>query len=386
MIPISYNYRNLVVRWKTTLITASGFMLVVTALIVMLAFVNGVQSVCAQSGQPENVIVLKEGTTDEVLSEMGERLVRRIELTPGVSRDENDRPLSSCELFMAVNQRNETTQAYETLQVRGVLPQAVRVHSHVRITQGRMFRRNAREVVLGAAVARKRQLALDQEIPIGESNWKVVGIFEARGSVFESEVWGDLDQLAGEFHRRNVYTSVVLRCPDPAAAADVVRDIDGRKDIRVEAQTEPDYFKKQGQHNEMIRRGALGITAFMAVGAVFGVANTMFAAIGERVKDIAVMRLLGFSRLEILASFLFEAMFTSVIGAALGSLLGYGVNGLTLSTALAQSATAKSVAFAFQVDASIIVAAWLFAIVMGIVGGLLPAMSAMSVRPLDAMQ
>lgn len=386
MIPVSYNYRNLIVRWKTTLITASGFMLVVTALIVMLAFVSGVQSVCAGSGQEENVMVLKEGAIDEVLSQLSERTVRRIELTPGVSQGKDGRPLSSCELFIAVNQWDEATEQYQTIQARGVLPAATDVHSQVRITRGRLLRRNTREVILGAAVARQHQLGPGQELRIGKSTWNVVGVFEADGSVFESEVWCDLDQLAGEFHRRNVYTSIVLRCADAAAAAKVVRYLDERRAFRVEARTEPKYYEQQAQQSEMIRRGAIGIAVFMAIGAVFGVANTMFAAIGERIKDIAVMRLLGFGRLEILVSFLMEAMFVALVGATLGSLLGYAVNGLTLSTALSQSASAKSVAFAFQVDLSVIGAAWLFALIMGILGGLLPAMSAMRVGPLEAMR
>jgi ABC-type lipoprotein release transport system permease subunit len=389
MIPVSYNYRNLVVRWRTTLLAASGFMLVVTAWIVMLAFVHGVESVCAGSGQPENVIVLKKGAFDEVLSEIGDRLARQVELAPGGhhrrwSRADDGRPLSSCELFLAVNRWNEATREYETIQVRGVPPNATRVHSQVHIAEGRVFRRNAREVILGVAVARQRQLAPGQQLLLGRNHWDIVGVFEANGAVFESEVWCDLDQLAAEFHRRNSYTSVVLRCADPEAAAALVRDLNDRRDLRVEAQTEPAYYLQQARQSEMVRRGAVGIAFFMAIGAVFGVANTMFAAIGERIKDIAVLRLLGFGRREILVSFLIEAVLIAVIGAAFGSLLGYTVNGWTLDTAL--GAGSKSIAFAFQVDTSIVVTAWLFALTMGVLGGLLPAMSTMRVGPLEALR
>jgi len=384
MIPVSYNYRNLVVRWRTTLLAASGFMLVVTAWIVMLAFVHGVQSVCAGSGQPQNVIVLKKGAFDEILSEIGDRLARQLELAPGVSRADDGHPLSSCELFLAVNRWNETTREYETIQVRGVAPAAGGVHSQIRIAEGRIFRRNTREVILGAAVARQRQLAPGQQLLLGRNRWDIVGVFQAGGAVFESEVWCDLDQLAAEFHRRDSYTSVVLGSADPEAAAELVRYLNDRRDLRVEAQTEPAYYQQQAQQSEMVRRGAVGIAFFMAIGAVFGVANTMFAAIGERIKDIAVMRLLGFGRREILLSFLIEAVLIAVVGAACGSLLGYTVNGWTLDTALGTSS--KSIAFAFQVDTSIVVTAWLFALAMGILGGLLPAMSTMRVGPLEAMR
>jgi ABC-type lipoprotein release transport system permease subunit len=386
MIPVSYNYRNLVVRWKTTLLAACGFMLVVTAWIVMLAFVHGVESVCAGSGQPENVIVLKKGAFDEVLSEIGDRLARQVELAAGGHHagGHHVRPLASCELFLAVNRWNEASREYESIQVRGVLPVATRVHSQIRVAQGRSFRRNAREVILGAALARQRQLVPGQQLLLGRDRWDIVGVFEADGAVFESEVWCDLDQLAAEFHRRNSYTSVVLRCADAEAAAELVDYLNDRRDLRVEAQTEQAYYQQQAQQSEMVRRGALGIALCMAIGAVFGVANTMFAAIGERTRDIAVMRLLGFARRAILVSFLIEAVLIAVIGGTIGSLLGYAVNGWTLNTALSPSS--KTIAFAFQVDGSIILSAWLFALSMGILGGLLPAMSTMRVGPLEAMR
>jgi len=382
MIPISYNYRNLLVRWKTTLMTACGFTLVVTALIVMLAFVNGVHTVCAVSGQPENVIVMKQGTFDEVLSQLNDHLLRQVEITPGVLRGSDGRPLCSRELFMVLTQWDDRIQDYRQLQARGVEPVALEVHSQVQIVEGRMFRRGSREMLLGRGVARQEQREVGQKLMVGQIEWDVVGIFEADGSSFESEVWCDVNQLAGHFHRDGTFSSAVLRTISPAAAVDVAADLRHSRAVSVEAKPEVDYYEQQAEQINIIYTGAIVIAVFMAIGAVFGVTNTMFAAIGERVKDIAMMRLLGFGRQEILLCFLLETLLIALVGGSLGSVLGYAVNGLTMNTALG----AKSIAFAFKVDASILVMGAIFSLTMGIVGGLLPAMSAMRVQPLEAMR
>ena len=382
MVPLSYSYRNLIVRWRTTLMTASGFTLVVTALIVMLAFVNGVRTVCAGSGQPENVVVMKEGNFDEVLSQLESRLAFQIEAIPHVARDAHGRPLSSRELFMAVTQWDERSGKYHQVQIRGVYPVAREVHSQVKIVRGRMFRRNRREIVLGAGMARQQDLDVGDTLPLGQEAWEVVGVFTAAGSAFESEAWCDLDQLAGLFRREGIYSSVILRTASPAAAARAVDYLEDNRALAVQAQTETDYYRQQAEQTDMIRAGAVVVSVFMAIGAVFGVMNTMFAAIAERVKDIAVMRLLGFRRMEILASFLLESLLIAAFGGAVGTLLGYAVNGLTLSTALG----AKSIAFAFTVDGPILAIGAIFSLAMGVVGGLLPALSAMRIAPLEAMR
>jgi putative ABC transport system permease protein len=382
MIPVSYNYRNLMVRWRTTLMTAAGFTLVIMALVVMLAFVNGVQLVCAGSGQAENVIVMKEGNFDEVLSQMDNHLVTQVEMTPGVLRGSDGRPLCSRELFMAITQWDDRSQSYHSFQARGVYPLALAVHSQVRIVEGRMFHRNCREVILGRGMARQERLEVGDRLPLGQVEWDIVGLFEADGASFESEAWCDITQLGAHFHRDGISSSVVLRTAGPAAALELADRLSHSRNIAVQAQTEPAYYEKQAEQTNVIRTGAFVIAVFMAIGAVFGVTNTMFAAIGERVKDIAVMRLLGFSRREIVISFLLETLLIALVGGLLGSALGYAVNGLTLSTALG----AKSVAFAFRVDAPILAIGAAFALIMGSVGGLLPAMSAMRVDPLETMR
>jgi len=382
MVPVSYNYRNLLVRWKTTLMTASGFLLVVTALIIMLAFVNGVQTVCTSSGQPENIIVLKQGNFDEVLSQMDRRLVSQIEATPGVLRNAVGRPLASRELFMVLTQWNEQSGEYHRLQARGVEPVAMEVHQQVNVAEGRMFRRNSREVIVGIGFARSQRIAPGDTLALGQWEWDVVGVFSAAGSAFESEIWCNLGQLAGLFHREGIYSSVVLRTAGETAADHALEYLEDNRAVAVSAQKETDYYRQQAEQMNVIRTGAIVIAIFMAVGAIFGVTNTMFAAIGERSKDIAVMRLLGFKRSEIVLSFLMETLLLALIGGTLGALLGCAINGLTLNTALG----AKSVAFAFKINGTILAIAAVFTLIMGMIGGLLPALSAMRIRPLEAMR
>jgi putative ABC transport system permease protein len=382
MVPVSYNYRNLMVRWRTTLMTASGFTLVVMALMVMLAFVGGVQLVCARSGQPENVICLREGNFDEILSQMERGMAFRLETMPGVSRGDDGQALCSRELFMPVTQWIDARHDYVQYQVRGVYPIALAVHTQIHITEGRMFRRNYREMIVGRSMARQEGLHVGGKIPVGQIEWDIVGLFEAGGSTFESEAWCDLDQVANHFHREGIYSSVVLRTQSPAAAEALAQELRASKVVSVEAQPEVAYYEQQAEQTETIRIGAIVISFFMSIGAVLGVTNTMFAAIGERIKDIAVMRLLGFRRGEILLSFLLESLFIAIFGGIVGSLLAYCVNGLTVSTALG----GKSVAFAFIVDGNTLAIGAAFALAMGILGGLLPAMSAMRVDALETMR
>jgi putative ABC transport system permease protein len=380
MVPFAYSYRNLLVRWRTTLVTAVCFTLVVTALIIMLAFLGGVESICTESGQAENVLCLQKGVTDEVLSRMDHQLVSQIEATAGVLRDGEQR-MSSPELFMVIIQKQDIGDA-TMYQVRGVQPVAFQVHNRVRIVRGRMFRRHSRDVILGAAIARTLELGPGDELPIGNAVWDVAGVLEADGSAFESEIWADLDQIGSHFRRQGLITSLVLRTAGPDAAQRTVEKLRSSRRLSVAAFVEPRYYEQQAQPTRILRSGAVLIALVMAMGAVLGVMNTMFAAIANRITDIAVMRLLGFGRAHILVAFLLESLVIALIGGMLGILCGYALNGLTLSVAVG----VKQVAFAFRVTTPMLETVAAFTLAMGILGGMLPAISAMTVKPLDAFR
>ena len=362
--------------------TASGFTLVVAALVVMLAFIHGIEAACATTGEPENVILLSKGNNDEVLSQMERGLVSQVENTRGVALDSASQPIASRELFMVVHHRNERTGDFRFLQVRGVLPVAFRVHSQLHITEGRSFRPSQSEVLIGKAVQRENHFQIGDVIEMGRKHWKVVGVFEAGGAAFESELWCDLNELASQFRREGMYSSVILRAPGPQEAEELAEQLSGNRSISVEAMTEPKYYEKQSEQTKIMQTAAWVIAWFMGVGAMFGVMNTMFAAIGQRTKDIAVLRIMGFESGEILLSFLMEAILISLIGGLLGVALGAATNGLTRSASIG----ARQIDFAFRVDVGILAFAALFTVVMGILGGLLPALSAMRIKPLEALR
>jgi putative ABC transport system permease protein len=381
MIPLSYNYRNLRVRWKTTLMTAAGFTLVVAALVVMLAFINGIESACATTGEPENVILLSKGNNDEVLSQLERSTIAQAETSKGVALDAAGRPIASSELFLVVHHRREKSGEFRFLQVRGVLPVAFRVHSQLHLLEGRAFRPGQSEVMIGKGVQRENHFQIGDAIEIGRKHWKITGVFESGGAAFESELWCDLNELASQLRREGVYTSVILRAANPAEAEDLAERLRSSRNVNVEAMTEPQYYQKQSEHTKLMQTAAWAIAWFMGIGAMFGVMNTQFAAIGQRTKDIAVLRIMGFEARHILLSFLIESTLIAAIGGLLGLALGVATNGITRSTSLG----ARQVDFAFRVDGDILAFAALFSIVMGILGGLLPALSAMRIKPLQAL-
>lgn len=381
MVPLSYNYRNLRVRWKTTLMTASGFTLVVAALVVMLAFINGIQSACATSGEADNVLLLGKGNSDEVLSRMDRSLAAQVENSKGVALDTAGQPIASRELFVAVHHRQHESGGFHALQVRGVLPAAFRVHGQLQVLEGREFHRGQSEVTIGKGVQSAERLQIGDTIEIGRKHWKIVGVFASRNSAFEAEVWCDLDELASQFRREGFYSSVVLKAETPAEAENLAARLNESRSINVEAMTEPAYYQKQAEQTQIMQTAAWAIAWFMGIGAMFGVMNTMFAAIGQRTKDIAVLRIMGFEPRDILLSFLLEAILIAAIGGLLGVALGAAANGLTRSVSLG----ARQIDFALRVDGGILIFAAIFTLIMGIVGGLLPALSAMRIKPLEAL-
>jgi putative ABC transport system permease protein len=382
MVPLAYNYRNLQVRWKTTLMTAFGFTLVVAALVIMLAFLNGIEAACIASGEPENVILLSKGNQDEVLSQMERPLVAQVENSKGVAVDAAGRPLASRELFLAVHHRPPEGDEFHFLQVRGVLPAAFRVHSQLHLLSGRTFRPGQSEVMIGKGVQRTHHFQIGDTLEIGRKQWQIVGVFESRGAAFESELWCDLNELASQFRRDGLYSTVVLRAETPQGAEELAERLRNSRSVSVEALTEPKYYQKQAEQTRLLQTAAWVIAWFMGLGALFGVMNTQFAAIGQRSKEIAVLRILGFPARAILLSFLIEALGIAAVGGSFGVALGAAANGVTRSFSLG----ARSIDFAFRVDGPIVVCAGIFALLMGLLGGLLPALSAMRVKPLEALR
>jgi ABC-type antimicrobial peptide transport system permease subunit len=413
-VPLKYNLRNLVVRWRTTFLTALAFTLVVGLNTVMLAFVNGMYSITRGSGVPGNVLVLADGATDEVFSNLGKEGIKQLELfNKEVLRNEQGELLSSRELFLLVNQpipnaekMGPNARKRRFIQVRGIEDPHLSgaVHNLGLHPGGSWFTGDVEvqpggdkqvQAVLGEGIARelgkdfgRPSLAVGDTFEITGRRWLVKGIMQSSGTTFDSEIWAKGAWVGEQFGKPNTFTTVVLRTASEDRARAVAADLSTSfKTPAVVAQVEPEYYEKLNTTNQQFMGAIIIVVSIMAIGGVFGVMNTMFAAIAQRTKDIGVMRILGYARWQILTSFFVESIFLALLGGALGCALGTLGHGWSATSIMSGGAGGgKSVVLKLVVDIWTLKYGMEFAIAMGCVGGLWPALSAMRLKPLDAVR
>ncbi len=420
-VPLRYNLRNLSVRWLTTLLTAIGFILVIGLLTVMLAFVNGMYQLTKSSGQPGNVLVISEGFQDETFSNLPNETIDDVILQPGIERDEvTGAPLASPETYLVVvqpieNQNSGRAAGRRFLQVRGVddAPRAARVHGMSLIKGGRWLsaegvtgqgegQPDALEAVIGVGMARelgstrtpaefaaarnKQRLDVGDFFTLGERRWLIVGVMEATGSTFDSEIWAKRGIVAPMFGK-NAYSSVVLRTAGPAEAQQLKRYLNDDYARSVQAFVETEYFASLQGTSKQFLVVIIFFAAVMSVGGLFGVMNTMFATVAQRSRDIGVLRMLGYSRAEVLASFLVESLCLALFGGGIGCLLGLFADGYEVKSILSSGqGGGKFVTLDMIVSGDIIAVGLTVALIIGAIGGLLPAISAMLVKPLYSLR
>jgi putative ABC transport system permease protein len=376
-VPLSYNLRNLAVRRLSTLSAAVGIGLVVAVFILVLALAFGFAYALQTAGSPLNAIVIRGGATAEVQSGIERDDAEGLAIRPEIAKDEEGHPIVVSDVVVLIVMPRKMDGAAAQVLIRGTGENAVKVHEGVRFVEGgRMFRPGLPELVVGKALSERiRGLQCGSTVTFKRREWKVVGIFETGGTGFESEIWADVGLVQSVFNREGVYQSVTFRMADPRRFQELKAAIESDPKYEVEVRTEAQYYSEQaGTLSTFI--GILGtlITIIMSVGAVFGAMNTMYAAVGSRSREIATLRALGFGRLAILVSFLIESVVLAAMGGVLGCLFALPLNGLTTSTI--NWDTFSELAFAFRVTPEILGAGFLFAIVMGAVGGLLPALRA----------
>jgi putative ABC transport system permease protein len=405
-VPVAYNLRNLQVRWRITVLTALAFTLVVALLIAMLAFVNGMNQLTERAGQPGNVLVLSSGVTDEVMSHLTMMDADDVETQPGILRDDNNRPLCSREVYVVVAQPlpggTSERPRRRFVQVRGVEDPllAARVRD-VELFPGSTWFSSAGvrevpgtaagssgllavEVVLGEGVAGEWGLHLGDLFDLGQRQAVVVGIMKSAGTTFGSEVWAARAKVGDTFGKANAYTTLVLRTADAASARHVADELTLHfEKAALQAMPEKEYYQKLSSTTDALQGAIYVIALVIAVGSVFGVMNTMFAAISQRTQDIGVLRLLGFGRTQIVISFLLEALLIALLGGVLGCGLGYLANGWTAITLVNRT---KGMVLTLVVDADTLAIGLLFTLCMGVLGGLLPSLSAVRVKPLEALR
>jgi putative ABC transport system permease protein len=375
-LPLTYNLESVRARWTGAVVAVLGIAGSVGVFVAMLALANGFRAAVTTSGSDDNAMVRRAGATSEIDSAVRLDQLRAVEDAPEVRRGGGG-ALVSPEVVVIAALPLKKTGTDANVQVRGVTARALEVHDRVRITEGRFFRPGLYEVVVGRnATQSYRDLALGETLRLGGSAFTVVGLFDAGGSAFDSEVWTDADVLIPTYQRpRGIYQSVTAKLvrPDALDAMKARLAADPRFTVQIERET--DYYAKASRMmtNLILGLGSL-VAAVMGVGAVFGALNTMYSAVAERSREIATIRALGFGAGAIVLSFVVEAILISAMGGIVGCLAVLPVNGLTTSTMNFQ--TFSHLAFAFRITPALMVGGLLFAIAMGLFGGVPPAIRA----------
>jgi len=371
-IPIVYNLRSVRARWVSSIVAVLGIAGTVGVFIAMLSLARGFHATLVSSGSADNALIMRAGSSAELNGAVGLDQVKVIQDAPGIARD-NGVPLVSPEVVVIANFPLKATGTDANVQVRGVSADALKVRKNVHISQGRFFEPGLSELIIGRNVARTYSgLNLGDTVSFGSGTWKVVGIFDA----FDSEIWCDARVLAQVYKRpENIFQSVTVHLTSPAAYDAFKDSLTSDPRLTVEVTRELDYYEKQsrGLTTLITVLGTL-VAAIMGVGAVFGALNTMYSAVSERSREIATMRAIGFGAFSIVMSFLFEALLIAFIGGLLGSVAVLPLNGLTTSTLNMQ--TFSSVAFAFLITPTLLVIGIVFALFMGLIGGVPPAIRA----------
>ncbi len=375
-IPLVYNVRSVRARWTSTIVAVMGIAGTVGVFVAMLSLARGFRATLVSSGSADNALITRAGATSEMTSGVSLDSVKIIQDAPGIARGA-DGPLLTPEAVLMAPIPLRSTGTDANVELRGVAPNVLTIRSNVKIIEGRMFRPGLSEIVVGKnAKTTYSGLTLGSTIWLGSARWEVVGIFDAGGSAFDSEVWGDAHLLNGAYKRPDTFSqSVTVHLASPAALQKLKDTLTADPRLNVDVTREIDYYAKQSTRMTQLITTLGGFVALiMAIGAVFGALNTMYSAVAERGREIATMRALGFGGPSVVFSFLVEALLISFTGGVIGCVAVLPLNGLTTSTMNFQ--TFSNLAFAFKITFDLLWMGVLFALVMGVLGGMPPAIRA----------
>jgi putative ABC transport system permease protein len=371
-VPIQYNIRNLKLRKSATIMTALGIALTVTTAIFILALLAGLNAAFKSSGNPLNVLVMRKGATSELSAGGVDRDALPImKDLPGVAKDAQGQPMVSGEdLLVIVLPRNDGT-GETNVTVRYLSPTGIEMRPETKLVAGRWFTPGQREIVVSKSIHKRfAQANIGDTMWIGKGPWTVVGIFDAGGTAHDSEIWGDINQLAADFDR-TTYNSVLLRATDPVAAEALKNRVSDDQRLKLNGMLETDYWAKQTSSGNPIKFVGMIVAVIMAIGSCFAAMNTMYAAVAYRSREIATLRVIGFSRPSILTSFVFESVMLSLLGALVGILLMLPFNGMTTGTN--NPVTFSEAVFSLRMTPGVVSSAVIFAVIMGLFGGIAPA-------------
>jgi putative ABC transport system permease protein len=373
-LPIKYNVKNVLVRWRSTLATILGIALVVAVYIMVNALAAGLEKNSANTGDPRNLLIVRKGSTAESSSQVTMDQYRLIRYLDGVERDAVHKPLASADVLILISLPRVELDGEANVLVRGMGRLGAELRPQVRLVEGRWFSPGKREVVVARRLAvRFANMQIGGRFKTAGSEFTVVGWFDGGKSAFDSELWMDADEARSVFDR-DYFSSVLIRVDSTNRAAEVTARIEKDKRLPLHAKPEVDYYKAQTGTAVPIKWMGKFLAVAMSIGAVFSAMNTMYASVGARTREVGTLRVLGFRRRTVLLSFIIEGAFLSFLGGVLGCLLAFYVNGKTTGTMSFQSFS--EVVFEFRITPRLLLNGLLFSIIVGLIGSLLPAIRA----------
>jgi putative ABC transport system permease protein len=381
-----YSYRNLWVRRLTTLLTAGGMGLVVFVFSAVLMLATGLEKTLIATGSKDNAVFIRRSSETEVQSIIDREQAQILETLPEIDTARDGRKLAAPELVVLIGLKKRDGHGVGNVLVRGVKPEiSALLRPQVHISEGRFFRPGALEIVIGKNIAQRFVAGgLGEKVNFGMRSWTIVGIMDAGGTGFDSEVWGDVDLMMGAFHRYT-YSSLIARLREPSALGGLQDRVLKDPRLTEEARRETEYYQAQSElMARFIRILGIALTLIFSLGAIIGSMVTMYSAVAARVAEIGTLRALGFQRGTILISFLLESVFLGLLGGIAGLGAASLMNRLTISTMNWQ--TFSELSFRFTLTRAIAADALAFAGIMGLLGGMLPALRASRLNIVDALR
>jgi putative ABC transport system permease protein len=386
VIPLKYTLRNLQARWMTTLMTALGIGLVVFASVLSFGLAEGLERALLISADPLDVVCLRKGALDEVSSSLDRATADRVRSVEGVAIGASGEPLVSPEYVITLMKpRRGVDSGVTNVMVRGLLPVGWQLRPGFRIVDGRQPQSGVNEAIVSRRIAERFQnTRIGEKFTIQNTQFAIVGYFEANGCAAESEVWTNLHDLTAVRKVPGAVSTVCLRARDAPAQAELIRLLKEDQQFGFKALTEEEFFKEQLMSAQVVKGLAGFIAMFLIVGAMFAAANTMYAAVAARAREIGTLRALGFSRRSVLFSFMLESVVLCLLGGVAGCLAAIPFDGY--STGMASFQTFSEVAFAFRFGPTVLMQGFLMALAMGLVGGLMPAVRALRLNVIQALR
>lgn len=385
MIPLKYSLRSLRVRWATTLLTCLAIGVVVFASVLTFGMIEGIEHALGSSGDPHDLIIMRQGSNDEMSSTVGANAAREISNLPGIEKTDDGQPMASREFITILIRPRRVGGGTANVIVRGLDEVGRHLRPDFKIVEGRDVKAGVNEVITSRTIAdRFENFGLGESFEINSTRFNVVGLFEAGGSSAESEVWTDLRDLTSAQRFDGAVSVVNLRVPDSDDRQAVMDEIRNNEQFKLKVVPESDYFENQKSSSVAIKVVAYLIAGFLTIGAMFAAANTMYSAVSSRGREIGTLRAVGFPRRAVLFSFLLESLVLCLLGGVLGCLATLPLNGLTGGTQ--NAATFSEITFSFRFGPKVLMQGMGLALLMGLIGGILPAFRAIRLEITDALR